>query len=246
MKSKETVFGLRPVMENILAGKDIEKILIQKGLTGDLFIEFRNLVYERKIPVRLVPADFFRKYGSINHQGVMAFVSSVQYTRMEDFIPFVFERGEVPLVLLLDRITDVRNFGAIARTAECAGVNIIVIPEQGSAMVGADAMKTSAGALSRIPIGREKDLVSTAKYLKNSGFKVIGATEKASLNYTLADYTLPTALIMGSEEDGLSPALIRYCDELVRIPLHGNISSLNVSVACGVLLYEILRQRENP
>jgi 23S rRNA (guanosine2251-2'-O)-methyltransferase len=172
-------------------------------------------------------------------------LSPVTYYHLDDYVADVFESGEVPLFIALDGVTDTRNFGAIARTAECAGVSAIVIPEKGSASVNADAIKTSAGALLYIPVCREKSLVDAIKYLKDSGFTIIGATEKSAINYTEANYTNPTVIVMGSEDTGISPEILKLCDTYAAIPMLGNISSLNVSVAAGVLIYEAVRQRLN-
>lgn len=241
---EQFIYGIRPVMEAILAGKEIEKIYITRGSRGDLMQELKQLMRDRKILYTEVPVEKLNRFTRKNHQDVVCFLSSVFYQSIEDIVPSVFEKGQSPLILILDRITDVRNFGAIARTAECAGVHAIVIPYKGAAQVNADAVKTSAGALNTIPVCREKNLNHTIAFLKESGLQVIAATEKTSELLYNADFSTPCAIIMGSEEDGISTDLLKLADKKIKIPLFGTIKSLNVSVACGVVLYEALRQRE--
>ena len=239
------IYGIRPVMEAIHAGKEIEKIFITRGARGDLMQELKQVMRDSKILYTEVPIEKLNRLTRKNHQDVVCFLSSVTYQSIEDIIPSVFEKGETPLVLILDRITDVRNFGAIARTAECAGVHAIVIPVKGAAQINSDAAKTSAGALNSIPVCREKNLRNTIDYLKASGLQVIVATEKASELLYDVDYTSPSAIIMGSEEDGVSTYLLKLADKKIKIPLSGTIESLNVSVACGIVLFEAIRQRNN-
>lgn len=246
MEKNEMIFGIRAVIEAIQAGKDIDKVLVKIGLEGDLakelFAELRNT----DIPVQRVPVERLNRITRKNHQGVVAFVSAVTYQKLENIVPMIYEEGRVPFIMVLDGITDVRNFGAIARTCECAGVDAIVIPEKGSVSVNADAVKTSAGALHHIPVCREKSVNEALKFLQQSGFKLVAATEKASMNYTqTTDYVDPVAIVMGSEDTGISNENLRICDVLVSIPQFGEIGSLNVSVAAGVLLYEAVRQRMN-
>lgn len=237
------IYGIRPVMEAIHAGKEIEKIFITRGARGDLMQELKQLMRENTILYTEVPVEKLNRLTRKNHQDVVCFISSVTYQSIEDIIPAIFEKGETPLILVLDRITDVRNFGAIARTAECAGVHAIVIPAKGAAQINSDAVKTSAGALNSIPVCREKNLRNTLDYLKASGLQLIAATEKTpELVYSI-DYTSPSAIIMGSEEDGISSDLLKLADKKIKIPLFGTIESLNVSVACGVVLFEAIRQR---
>lgn len=244
MKKENTIFGIRPVIEALKSGKEIEKIMIQKGLRGEGFHQLNSLVKELEIPVQFVPVDKLNQMTRLNHQGVMAFISEISYQKLESIIPFSYEQGKSPLILMLDRITDVRNLGAIARTAECAGVDGLLLPEKGSAQLNAVAVKTSAGALYTLPVSRSPNLKEAIQFMKNSGLRIIAATEKASIDYTEADFTKPMALIMGSEEDGVSEEYLKLTDQRVRIPLLGDIESLNVSVATGVILYEILRQRK--
>ena len=245
MKKTSLIYGIRPIVEAIKAGKEIDKLFIQIGLKGDLYRELNELIRENRVPIQYVPVEKINKLAPNNNQGVVGFLSNVSYQSLENVIMSTFESGRVPLVLILDRITDVRNFGAIVRTAECVGVDAVVIPSKGSAQINEDAIKTSAGAIHTMNICREDNLKTTIHFLKASGLQVVAATEKAKIKYTDADFTKPTAIIMGSEEDGVSGEYLKLCDQQVAIPLQGNIQSLNVSVACGVMLFETLRQRNN-
>lgn len=242
-EDNQLIYGIRPVMEAIHAGKEVDRLFICRGSNGELMSELKELLREKNIPYTEVPIEKLHRITRNNHQDVVCYVSSITYQSITDIVPYVFEKGEVPLILILDRITDVRNFGAIARTAECSGVHAIVIPGRGAAQVTADAIKTSAGALSKIPVCREANLRRTVEFLQESGIRVVAATEKGTENYFTADFSGPLAIIMGSEEDGVSNELLRSADDLLKIPLSGVISSLNVSVACGVVLYEAIRQR---
>ena len=239
----QLVYGLRAVIEAIHAGKEIDRIYITRNSKSDLMTELKDLLKEKEIQWQEVPIEKIHRITRNNHQDVVCYISPVAYASVENMLPSIFESGETPLVLILDRITDVRNFGAIARTAECAGVHCIIIPFRGAAQVTADAIKTSAGALSRIPICRENSLRDTMQFLRNSGLKIVAATEKGNDLYFKSDLSGPLAIVMGSEEDGVSSDIIRQADELLKIPILGKISSLNVSVASGVLLYEAIRQR---
>lgn len=243
MKEKEMIFGIRAVMEAVEAGKDIDKVLVKRELSGDLFMGLQGLLREYEIPMQKVPLERIDRITRKNHQGVIAFTSAVTYQKLENIVPLLYEEGKSPFILVLDGLTDVRNFGAIARTCEVAGVDAIVIPARGSVSVNADAIKTSAGALHSIPVCRENSLKEAIVYLKNSGIKVVAATEKAASYYTETDLSVPVAIVMGSEDTGVAPEHLRICDELVRIPQSGTIQSLNVSVAAGVLIYEVVRQR---
>lgn len=235
------VFGINSVVETLKSEKEIDKILLLKDMKH--VEEIERLARNRGIPVQKVPAEKLNRITMKNHQGAVAFISSVNFALLSNVVTSVFEEGETPLVLILDRITDVRNFGAISRSAECGGVHAIVLPMRGAAQINGDAMKTSSGALSHIPVCRETDLMNTLNYLKNSGFQIVSCTEKGESNIYEVDYTLPTAIIMGSEEDGISPSLIENSDFAVKIPLIGKVGSLNVSVAAGVILFESVRQR---
>ena len=242
-KPDNLIYGIRPLIETIKAGKEIDKVIIQKGLQGEHFAELFALLKEYKIPYQHVPIEKLNRITRKNHQGILAFVSAIVYQPIEEIIQSLFEKGENPLILILDRITDVRNFGAIARSAECAGVHAILIPLQGAAQINADAMKTSAGALNNIPVSRSKNLGNSIDFLKNSGLQVVAATEKTDKDYFTVDLSIPTAIIMGSEEDGVSPAYLKKTDHKVRIPIIGATESLNVSVATGVLVFEAVKQR---
>lgn len=241
--SSNLIFGTRAVIEAIKAGKEIEKILLQKGLSNQLFNELRQALKTNPVPYQFVPPEKFRKITDKNHQGVIAFISELHYYKIEDILPEIFERGEVPVLLILDKVTDVRNFGAIARSAECSGVHAIIIPTKGSAQINADAVKTSAGALHRIPVCREDNLKHTIDYLKESGLTVIACHEKTDKLLYDADFKKPVAIIMGSEETGISGEYLKRSDLAVKIPMKGNIASLNVSVATGIILFEVIRQR---
>lgn len=237
------IFGTRAVIEAINAGKEIDKILIQKGLSNQLFNELRKAVQGRDIPFQFVPQEKLNRISLKNHQGVVAYIAEVTYYDVEEQLTQVFEKGKIPLVLILDRVTDVRNFGAIARSAECAGVNFIVIPSRGAAQINADAIKTSAGALNRIPVCREENLKNTIEFLKESGLQILACHEKTDNYHFNVDLTKPTAIIMGSEENGISNEYLKRSDMQVKIPMVGSIASLNVSVATGIILFEAVKQR---
>ena len=245
MKENELIFGIRAVIEAIQAGKEVDKVMVKRDLQGELSKELFEVLRGTDIPVQRVPVERLDRYTRKNHQGVVAFVSAVTYQKLEDIVPFVFEAGKNPLLVLLDGVTDVRNFGAIARTCECAGVDAIVIPSKGSVTVNADAIKTSAGALHVLPVCKEKSINQAIRFLQESGVKVYAATEKASKLYTEVDYAGPVALVMGAEDTGVSFENLRICDEMVKIPQFGTIGSLNVSVASSILIYEAVRQRMN-
>jgi 23S rRNA (guanosine2251-2'-O)-methyltransferase len=239
----DIVFGIHPIQEAILADKEIERVLVQKGLRSPALAELLKTCSDRNIPFSQVPPEKLNRITRKAHQGVIAFITSVSYASLDHIITQCFQEGKNCLVVMLDRITDVRNFGAIVRSAECAGVNAVVIPDKGGARLGGDAYKTSAGALSIVPICREPNLFNAIKYLKNSGLQVVACTEKASQVLYEADFTVPTVLLMGSEEDGIQKEYLKMADATVKIPMFGSIASLNVSVATGVILYEAVRQR---
>jgi len=244
MKEKEMIFGIRAVIEAVEAGKDIDKVLVKRELSGELFLELQQLLRTCEIPMQRVPVERIDRITRKNHQGVIAFTSAVTYQKLEDIVPMLYEEGKTPFILVLDGLTDVRNFGAIARTCEVAGVHAIVIPARGSVTVNADAIKTSAGALHTIPVCREQNLKEAIVFLQNSGIKVVAATEKAAGFYTESDFTVPVAILMGAEDLGVAAENLRVSDELVKIPQFGTIQSLNVSVAAGVIMYEVVRQRK--
>ena len=241
----QVVFGIRAVIEAIESGKQVDKVLMKKDLGGELARELLSVTREYNVPVQRVPVERINKVTRKNHQGVIAFMAAVDYYHVDDIVPALYDEGINPLVVVLDGVTDVRNFGAIARTCECAGVNCIVIPERNSVSVNADAVKTSAGALNYLPVCRERNLVKAVQYLRDSGFKVMGASEKTDLNYTKADFTGPVAIVLGAEDTGISTVVLKLCDTLVAIPEFGQINSLNVSVAGGIMIYEVVRQRLN-
>ncbi len=243
MQPSDYIYGIRAVIEAIEAEKEIDKVFIKKDLSGELAAELFNLIKAKEIVTQRVPIEKLNRITRKNHQGVIAMMSAITYHSLDNVIPGLFEDGLLPFIVVLDGITDVRNFGAIARTCECSGVDAIVIPSHGSVSVGGDAVKTSAGALHHIPVCREQSVLSAVKQLKSSGFNVVAVSEKAEINYTTADYTVPTALVLGAEDTGISPEVLRQCDTFVSIPMFGNIGSLNVSVAAGVLMYEVVRQR---
>lgn len=239
------VFGLHPVMEAIKSGKEFDKIFMQKGLTGELAMALRALLKEHHMVFKAVPVEKLNRLTRKNHQGVFGFISPVNFYRLGDVLMRSYEEGKSPLLLLLDRVTDVRNFGAIARTAECCGVDAIILPKVGGAQINADAMKTSAGALMNIPICREQNLVHSLQYLKKSGLRVVVCTEQTKSQLYEEAFIDPTVIVMGSEEDGVSESILNLADARVRIPMFGKTESLNVSVACGVVLYETVRQRRS-
>jgi 23S rRNA (guanosine2251-2'-O)-methyltransferase len=241
--NKEQIIGFRPVIEAIHSGKSITKVFIKKGSRGDLFHECFKLIREYKIPFQYVPIEKLNQFSRSNHQGIVALVSPIPYHDITQIIPSIFESGKEPFILVLDGITDVRNFGGICRSAEAAGVNAIVTGSKKAALINSDAIKTSAGALNRIPVCREEDLEKTLVFLKSSGLKTIGASEKADKNYTNEDLTGPVAIVMGAEDTGISGNIIKVLDTQIKIPLAGNIASLNVGVACGILLFDVLRQK---
>ena len=237
------IFGIRPVLEAIRAGKEIDKVLVRQNMTGDLSVELMTELRRNKLNIQYVPAEKLDKITNRNHQGVVAYISPVSYANLENVVMSAFDEGKSPIVVLLDGITDVRNFGAIARTCECAGVTAIVIPETNSARITEDAIKTSAGALYNIPVCREKNLVDTVLFLQQSGFKVYAATEQAEKNVYDEAFSSPTALIMGAEDVDVSKPMQKRADKLIKIPMYGKTESLNVSVSTAVMVYEVVRQQ---
>ncbi|MFM2207242.1 MAG: hypothetical protein RL213_1217, partial [Bacteroidota bacterium] len=240
---EQMIYGIHPVTEALRAGKEFDRVFIHRGAKGEGILQLKKTLKDHGISWQEVPAEKLDRFTRKNHQDIVAFISPIAYQPLEEIVQGVFEKGVTPLFLILDRITDVRNFGAIARTAECAGVHAIIIPQRGAASVTADALRTSAGALSRIPVCRVRDLRSAALYLRDSGIVLVAATEKASDLHFNTDLATPLAVVMGSEEDGISPEMMRTCDRLLRIPMLGSVGSLNVSVAAGILLFEVVRQR---
>lgn len=244
METADYIFGLRPVIEAIEAGKEIDKIFIRKDLQGDLASELNAVLRNRRdIPVQRVPVERLNRITRKNHQGVVAMLSAIEYDTLDNLVPQLYEEGRLPFLIALDGVTDVRNFGAIARTAECVGADALVIPMRGSVGVGGDAVKTSAGALNYLPVCRERNLAGALHFLRDNGYTVVAVSEKADMNYTKADFTAPVVLVMGAEDVGISPEVMGECTVRVSLPMFGKIGSLNVSVAAGVMMYEVVRQR---
>ncbi|MFX1794686.1 23S rRNA (guanosine(2251)-2'-O)-methyltransferase RlmB [Riemerella anatipestifer] len=242
-KKEDFIFGLRPVIEAIEAGKTIDKVFLQNGLQGSIYAELKTLLAKHKIRPNYVPIEKLNRFTRKNHQGVVAFISDIPFYSIEAVLPEIFEQGKTPFLVILDRLTDVRNFGAICRTAECVGVDAIIIPEKGAAPINSDAIKTSAGALYNVKICKEKNLAHTVDFLQQSGVSVFSATEKAEQLIYDVDFKIPFALVMGNEEKGISKEVLHHSDEKIKLPIEGKTQSLNVSVACGAILYEVVRQR---
>ncbi|UPS90319.1 23S rRNA (guanosine(2251)-2'-O)-methyltransferase RlmB [Bizionia sp. M204] len=243
MEQETLIFGLHSVIEAIQAGKTIEKIFIQKGLQGNLAHDLESLIRKESINVSYVPIEKLNRLTSKNHQGAVAQISPIEYHDIENLVLDVIESGKTPLFLLLDQLSDVRNFGAIIRTAECTGVNGIIIQKKGSAPINGDTIKTSAGAVFKMPICRVDHIKDAMFHLQASGIAVIAATEKTNDTIYDIDFTVPCAIIMGSEGRGINPSVLKLADSKAKLPLLGSIESLNVSVACGAILYEVVRQR---
>ena len=238
---QQIVYGLRPVIEAIASGQQVERVLLQNGIGGPLFGELKNMIREHQVPFQFVPVEKLNKMTSGNHQGVVATIGAVKYKKFMDLA----ETWEKPaLVVMLDHVTDVRNMGAIARTAECTGVDALVIPDHGSAAMNEDAVKTSSGALLRLPVCREQNLKTVVNIAKQCGFQIVAATEKGNIHFRKVDYRQPTLIIMGNEEMGVSGELLKMSDIRAFIPIKGEVASLNVSVAAGVIMYEALEQRD--
>ena len=236
---QQIVYGLRPVIEAIGSGSQIERVLIQNGLNSSLMSELRTLIKEHGVPFQYVPVERLNKMTSGNHQGVLATVAAISYVSFVELV----EREDAPqLVVLLDHITDVRNMGAIARTAECTGVGALVVPDRGSAAMNEDAIKTSSGALLRLPVCREQNLKTVVNLARQCGYQIVAATEKGAAHYRDVDFSRPTLLVMGNEETGVSPELMKLSDVRAKVPIVGEVASLNVSVAAGVMMYEALEQ----
>jgi len=244
LKEKDCIFGIRPVIEAIKAGRQIDRLLIRQGLKGPLYHELMIEVRNHNIAYQIVPEARIDIVTRKNHQGVLAWLSLIEYQKIEDLLPLIFENGRDPFIIALDGVSDVRNFGAIVRSAGCMGADAVIIPEKGSARITADGVKTSAGALHTFPVCREKSILRSIEYLKESGLRIICATEKSGIRAFDSKISGPIALILGSEDKGISRELLALSDLQVSIPVTGSIGSLNVSVAAGILMYEIVRQRE--
>lgn len=243
MDRSDYIFGIRPVMEALDASKSIDKILVKREMNGELVKELLLQAKHNDVPVQKVPEEKLNRITRKNHQGVVAIISPVRYYNLDNLIAALYEEGKTPLAVVLDGVTDARNFGAIARSAECAGADFILIPEKGSASVTSDSVRASAGALFHIPVCREKELSGSLITLKENGFKIVGASEKSNCNYTEIDFKVPVAIVMGAEDTGISNDVLKKCDDLAAIPILGKVGSLNVSVASAVILYEAVRQR---
>ena len=240
---QEMVYGIRPVIEAIDSDKEVEKVFVQKGMQSSTLRELMTLLKERDVPFQFVPPEKLNRISRKNHQGVIAYVSPVHFFNIENLMPGIYEQGKEPFILVLDRITDVRNFGAILRSAECSGVDAVVIPSKNTAQLNSGTIKSSAGAIYKVPVCRSDNLKLTLDFLKNSGLKLVAATETSAVNIFDSDLSGPLAIIMGSEGDGVSNEYLKRSDLKVKIPMLGEIESLNVSVAAGVMLYEVVRQR---
>lgn len=243
MTKNSQIYGLRAVIEAINADEPVHKVFIQRGLQSPLSRKLENLVRKRGISSSYVPVEKLNRLTKNNHQGVVAEISPVLFRKFEELVEETIASVPLPLFLLLDQVSDVRNFGAIIRTAECAGVDAIVIQKSGTAPVTADTVKTSAGAVFNVPIAKVDHLKDAVYYLQSSGVTVVAASEKTNKTIYEVSFTKPAAIIMGAEGTGISPALLKAADATARLPLLGTIGSLNVSVACGVFLYEVVRQR---
>ena len=239
---QQIVYGLRPVIEAIAGGMQIERVLLQNGLNSSLLNELRARMKEHDIPFQYVPVEKLNKMTTGNHQGVVATIAAVKYHSFKEFVETLEGSS---LLVLLDHVTDVRNMGAIARTAECTGVAALIVPDHGSAAMNEDAVKTSSGALLRLPVCREQNLKTVINLAKQYGYQVVAATEKGAVHYRQVDFRQPTLLILGNEETGISPELLKMCDIRAKLPIVGEVASLNVSVAAGVFMYESLEQRTN-
>ncbi len=243
MEKQSFLFGIHPILEAFAAGKELDKILIRKGLKGDYLPELMAMIRETGTPYQFVPVEKLNRITKKNHQGVIAFAALVSYSPIEEIVQRVFEAGKIPIVLAMDGITDVRNLGAMARSAEVAGVDALLIPDKGSAQINPEAMKSSAGALNVLPICRTSNLAHTLQELKSAGLKILGATERADQSLYDEDLRDPLVWVMGSEESGMSQNVKMVIDNQVKIPQQGKIASLNVSAATAVLLFETQRQR---
>ena len=242
--SNLNIFGTRAIIEAIEAGKEIDKVFLQRGVSNPLTSQLNTLIKKNNINTSYVPVEKLNRLTSKNHQGAVATISPIAYHDLETIVETIINSTTNPLFLILDHLSDVRNFGAIIRTAECTGVDCIIIPKKGGAPLNGVAVKTSAGAAFNIPIAKADHIKDAIYHLQGSGIKVIAATEKTT--DTVYDLTLkqPIAIVMGREDSGVSPGVLKIVDHKAKLPLLGSIASLNVSVACGALLYEVVRQRQ--
>ncbi|MBP3455842.1 MAG: 23S rRNA (guanosine(2251)-2'-O)-methyltransferase RlmB [Alistipes sp.] len=236
------IFGIRPVAEAIESHKQIERLYIRKGAEGQLMTDLKDLCVRHRLRWQEVPVEKLNRLTRGNHQGVVAQIAAIEYVEVADILERVPE-DETPLIVVFDGVTDVRNFGGIARSAECAGVHGLIAPLKNSAPVNADAIKTSAGALNKIPVCRVGSIRNTLKALQAEGFQIVAATEKSRKLIYDADFRRPTVIVMGAEDTGISKEVLKLCDEQLAIPLIGSIESLNVAAAAAVMLFEVVRQR---
>ncbi|BCY27328.1 23S rRNA (guanosine(2251)-2'-O)-methyltransferase RlmB [Flavobacterium okayamense] len=243
MEKEQQIFGIRAIIEAVQAGKEIDKVFVQKDLQGDLMKELLKVLKQNGVNFSYVPVEKLNRLGDRNHQGAVASISPISFADLDELIMSLLDEGKNPLFIVLDGISDARNFGAIIRTAECTGVNGIIVPKQGSAPVNGDTVKTSAGAVFNIPICKVDHVKDAVFHLQSSGIKTVAATEKTNNNVYDIDFTEPVAIVMGSEDKGVNPSVLKVVDEKAKLPMYGTISSLNVSVACGAFLYEVVRQR---
>lgn len=237
------IIGRQPLIEAIQSGRAIDKILFQRNVSGPSIGEIRKLAKDNNIPVQQVPPEKLHALTRANHQGVIAFAAIVTYMNLQDVIDEVVNKGDLVLFIMLDGVTDVRNIGAIARTALCCGAQALIIPDKGVGALNEEAMKSSAGALDKIHVCRVNSLMKAVDELHLNGIKVFASEMTASTNLHQVQLTAPCTVIMGSEDHGVYPALMKICDEKFKIPMNGNFESLNVSVAAGMILYEAMRQR---
>lgn len=243
LSTQKYIYGIHPVIEAIDSGKNIDKIYFQLGLHGENYKRIKKIIKKYRIPFQLVPREKLRGLTLKNHQGVFAFISPIEFYNIDNLIPMIYEKGKNPLLLVLDRITDVRNFGSIVRTAECGGVDGVLICSKGSTLFSSDAIKASSGAILNIPICKELDLYKSLLILKNYGISIVAATEKSSTTFYEVDFSLPIAIILGNEQSGIDSSYLSLTNKQVKLPMLGKISSMNVSVVCGVLIYEAIRSR---
>ena len=237
------IYGIRAIIEAIKSGRSIDKVFVQKGLRGSLIQEMEHLIREHGISLSYVPVEKLNRLSKKNHQGVIARMAAVDFQDLSEVVLSTIESGTTPLFLLLDQVSDVRNFGAIIRTAECTGVHAIIIAKSGGASMTADTVKTSAGAIFNIPICKVDHIKDAIYHLQASGIPVIAASEKADKLIYEISFKDPCAIIMGSEGKGISQSILKLVDDSAKLPILGEIESLNVSVACGAFLYEVVRQR---
>ena len=244
-KKSSLVIGRKAVIDALQTGTQLDKIYLDTKVVGDEILQIKKLAAQNAVPISYVPVAKLNGFNVTNHEGIVAQIAQVQYLDLQDTISFITESGEVPLFLILDGITDIRNIGGIARTAYCTGVNAIIIPDKGVGALNEDAMLTSAGALEKIAICRVNSLMKAVDELHLNGIKVYATEMKAEKNFSDIDFSEPCAIVMGSEEKGIYPALLKICDEKIKIPMAGGFESLNVSVATGIILYEAMKQRSD-